>query len=50
MQVLEIDAQNTLNIKFALYSFNNEVESYRDRFEIENNTLIEIDNVTTKKR
>jgi len=46
MQVLDIDTKNTLNIKFDLFSFNNELESYRESYTLENSSLLEIDMVS----
>lgn len=46
MQVLSIDENKQLSLKFILYSKDYSVASYRERYRIENNTLLDIDNLS----
>jgi hypothetical protein len=48
MQVLEIDENNQLVIKYSLYSYNNSIDR-SDSFKIKNNTTVNIDNPHYKK-
>jgi len=48
LQVLEINDENKLTIKFKWYNFDNSVGSNRDSFSINNNSLVDLDTVTTK--
>ena len=45
MQVLGIDENNKLRIRFTLYSTTNEIVNYRNGYTIKNNSLLEIDNL-----
>jgi hypothetical protein len=48
MQVLEIDENDQLIIKYGLYSYNNIIDS-NNSFKIKNNTVVNIDNPHYKK-
>jgi len=48
MQVLKIDKNNQLVIKYSLYSYNNIIDR-NDSFKIKNNTVVNIDNPHYKK-
>jgi len=48
LQVLEINDNNKLTIKFKWYYNDNSVGSNRDSFSLSNNSLVDIDAVTTK--
>ncbi len=48
IQVLAIDKNNQLIIKYSIYSYN-DILDWRDSFRIKNNSLVNMDNITYKK-